>query len=113
MRGFEAGPRAGARRETEQQGGGGVHGLAVSGDQDALPFVPSYQPGESCPRAGKVMVPGLRAGGVWPVGIRLCGSAECRLDLIPRTPVGLAVVRAAQYRLDVHWESERLGQDLR
>lgn len=41
------------------------------------------------------------------------GSAECRLDLIPRTPVGLAVVRAAQYRLDVHWESERLGQDLR
>ena len=32
---------------------------------------------------------------------------------MPWASVGVAVVRAAQSRLDVHGESERVGQDLR
>ena len=37
----------GARGQPQEQGGRGVDGFAVSGDEDALSFVPSYQFGQA------------------------------------------------------------------
>ena len=96
-----------------RKAGGGVDGLAVSGDQDALPVVPPDESGRAAPARARYWFQVSEPGAYGRSGSDCGGSAERGLDLIPGTPVGLAVVRAAQSRLDVDWQSERAGQDLR
>jgi transposase len=90
--GLEPGPDAEAGGKAEEEHGGGVDGLAVPGDQDALPVVTLDDASQGRASAGEVLVPRLGAGRVRPIGIGVGRATERGFDLVP-DPGGLFVAR--------------------
>ncbi len=88
----------------------GLDRFAVGGDEDPLAGVAVQERGQEGGGAVEVVVPGLGAWRVGPVGMGGGGSAERGLDRRPWLAVCGAVAWAVQAGLDLQGELKRLGE---